>query len=130
MERSSLADWRATRAARSLYINRRNRDIVEQRIERATATVASFLALHGLALARLGRYEVETLGDDLRVSQLPASGARQLVLPDTDPGSPSDGLETLVALAAGDDGLDDELLETLQELRVAVSLYGEGGDVD
>lgn len=133
MERNpTQADWRTVRAARSLYINQINEQIVQRRIENATATITSYMALTGVALVRLGRYEVETDGDELHVSQLPATGERQLELPAVteEELSASEALDALVAMAAGDDGLEDEeLLSAVDELRDLLTVrFEEGGE--
>ena len=72
-------DRRVVRAARSLYINRRNREIVEGRIERATATLTSYLGLYGLAVARCGFFDVELTDGDIRLKKLPSPDAAQPV---------------------------------------------------
>jgi hypothetical protein len=77
-------DRRVVRAARSLYINRRNREIVEGRIERATATLTAYLGLYGLAIARCGFFDVELADGDIRLKKLSSPDAAQLELQDVE----------------------------------------------
>jgi len=65
------------RAARSLYINRRNREIVEGRIERSTEALLSYLGLAGISAARIGLFDVELSDEELKLTRLPAPDARQ-----------------------------------------------------
>ncbi len=74
-------DRRVLGAARSLDINRRNKEIVEGRIDRATDTIMAHLAIHGLGGVRLGLYEIELENGGLRLTKLPAPGSDQLELP-------------------------------------------------
>jgi hypothetical protein len=106
-------DRRVVRAARSLYINRRNREIVEGRIERATATLTSYLGLYGLAVARCGFFDVELADGDIRLKKLPSPDAAQLELQDVEvadkednpfarPGESTNPNEVLVQATAGE----------------------------
>ena len=106
-------DRRVVRAARSLYINRRNREIVEGRIERATATLTAYLGLYGLAIARCGFFDVELADGDIRLKKLPSPDAAQLELQDAEvadkddnpfalPGESRNRNEILVQAAAGE----------------------------
>lgn len=81
MEREPLRPHRRTiAAARSLHINRRNKEVIEGRIERATDEIMSYLGLAGLTTARLGLYDVTLAGDELELTRLPVAEAKQLEL--------------------------------------------------
>ena len=61
-----------------------NRDIlpvIEDRIERAEQQIRSYLAIHDLAKARLGVYEVELVDEAIRITRLPTDDWRQMPLP-------------------------------------------------
>ena len=65
MEREGLESTvRVLRAIRSLAYNRRLQPLVEERIERAEATIRSHLILRGTAEAQIGPYEIQTNEDD------------------------------------------------------------------
>jgi hypothetical protein len=87
-------DHRALRAARSLDVNRRRLGQVTGRIERASATLTSYLGLYGIAYTRLGAYEIALSEGELVVTRLPAvDGVRQLPLPDPPVGQVSEVYE-------------------------------------
>jgi len=82
MEREPIGcDARLLRAARSLYVNRRNRELVESRIERASEQLLVYLGLNGITAARLGVFDISLLEGEVRVAKSEAEGARQLELP-------------------------------------------------
>jgi len=82
-EEQPPVDPRALRAARSLYINRHNREVIDGRIERAREALITYLGLNGLAAATFGVFDVELAGDELHVTkrEVHDAYATQLALP-------------------------------------------------
>ena len=84
IDRSFLQpDRRVIRAARSLHVNRERRVQVEGRIDRAEASLRSYLELAGLEAATIGGYQVERCGEELALTPIALLGVTQLVLPET-----------------------------------------------
>ena len=82
MEREGTeATIRVLRAIRSLAYNRRLQPLVEERIERAEATIRSHLILQGTAEAQIGPYEVQTNEkNEIRITRLSVDEWQQMPL--------------------------------------------------
>ena len=82
MEREGLESTvRVLRAIRSLAYNRRLQPLVEERIERAEATIRSHLILQGTAETQIGPYEVQTNEhDEIRITRLAVDEWQQMPL--------------------------------------------------
>ena len=77
---------RLVRAARSLDVNRRYRERIETRIERATDTLNAYLGLYGLTCAQLGAYEVALVDGKIELTRRPVGDVTQLPLPEPEMG--------------------------------------------
>lgn len=72
---------RLVRAIRSLAYNRRLQPLVEDRIERAEATIRNYLLLQDTTEAQIGPYEMKVDREgEIEVSQLAQDGWRQMQL--------------------------------------------------
>jgi len=72
---------RLLRAIRSLAYNRRLQPLVEQRIERAEATIRSHLILQGTAEIQIAPYEVQASeDDDIQLTRLSVDEWQQMPL--------------------------------------------------
>ena len=72
---------RMLRAIRSLAYNRRLQPLVEERIERAEATIRSHLILHGKAEVQIGPYEAQTNdNDEIQITRLSVDEWQQMPL--------------------------------------------------
>ena len=82
MEREGLESTvRVLRAIRSLAYNRRLRPLVEERIERAEATIRSHLILRGTAEAQVGPYGVQTNErNEIKITRLSIDEWQQMPL--------------------------------------------------
>ena len=82
MEREGLESTvRVLRAIRSLAYNRRLQPLVEERIERAEATIRSHLILRGTAEAQIGPYGIQTNEDyEIRITRLSIDKWQQIPL--------------------------------------------------
>jgi hypothetical protein len=82
MEREGVESTiRVLRAIRSLAYNRRLKPLVEERIERAEATIRSHLMLQGTAEIQIGPYEVQANEqDEIRITRLSVDEWQQMPL--------------------------------------------------
>lgn len=77
------------RAARSLHYNRERLTLIQARIERATETIESHLALAGLGVLSLGCFEIALIEGEIELTwREPANGLAQLPLPEEGPDPP------------------------------------------
>lgn len=74
-------DARLIRAARSLHHNRRQAELVDARLARAEAHIASWLELSGLTQAMLGMFRVTLVGERVQITKLVAPDGAQPPLP-------------------------------------------------
>lgn len=73
------------RAARSLHYNRERLALIQARIERATETIESHLALAGLGVLSLGCYEIVLVEGEIELTRRePESDLSQLPLPEAE----------------------------------------------
>ena len=98
MEREGTeATIRVLRAIRSLAYNRRLQPLVEERIERAEATIRSHLILQGTAEAQIGPYEVQTNEkNEIRITRLAVDEWQQMPLSINEEDVNPDGEEGMV----------------------------------
>lgn len=74
-------DARLLRAARSLHHNRRQAQLVDARLARAEAHIASWLERSGLTQAMLGMFRVTLVGERVQITKLDAPDSSQPPLP-------------------------------------------------
>ncbi len=86
MEREGLEVMvRMMRSIRSLAYNRELQPLVEDRIERAEASLRGYLLVNGLATARVGPYQVDMDEEgDISLTRLPVDDWQQVPLPQLD----------------------------------------------
>ena len=65
-------DRALARAVRGLARNREMKQVLDGRMERAEAQIISSLLLRGVATLRLGGYQVDLQGEEIRLTRLPS----------------------------------------------------------
>lgn len=83
-------------------MNRLRQATIQSRIERATATLETYLALSGTSTATAGTYEIRLADGQLGVERLSIPHARQLPLP-----VPGEGTDALPGTATVEEGAPD-----------------------
>lgn len=80
-----VSERQLLRAARSLHYNRERLTLIQARIERATETLESHLAIAGMGVLSLGCYEIVLVEGELELTwREPENDLSQLPLPEAE----------------------------------------------
>jgi hypothetical protein len=111
---------RLMRSIRSLAYNRELKPLVEDRIERAEASLRGYLLTNGLAATRVGPYQVEMDEEgDISLTRLPVDDWQQLPLPQLNGSREPSSTPDVAGDLTGFDGYERLLVQDDSSLFIA-----------